>query len=466
MQKSATLKRSLGLWPIVMLGVGYMTPMVVFDTFGIASKEADGHVPLAYIIALVAMLFTAFSYGKMVRAFPSAGSAYTYTQKTISPHLGFLVGWSSLLDYLLLPMVNALLTQIYLSALFPEVPAWIWVVGFVALVTIINAVGVNSTANFNTFFVLYQILVVVIFVILAIRQLVGGFGYGEVFPVGPLYTSDMHMSTLIAGATVLCFSFLGFDAVTTYSEETPNPTKTIPRAIFLTALVGGLVFIVSSYFTQALFPDISRFKNPDATSPEIALYAGGKLFQMFFLAGALAGTIASGLASHASVSRLLYVMGRDNILPRKLFGYVHPRTHTPLFNVILVGLISMTAVFFTLEVASAFISFGALIAFTFVNLSVISHYALKKKEHKTLSGFLSYVLLPLIGAAFVAVLWYNLEESSFIMGITWFSIGLVYLMYVTKLFRVRPMDIHFEEADEESAVIEGEPMVEDGVLAK
>lgn len=460
MQKSATLERSLGLWPIVMLGVGYMTPMVVFDTFGIASKEANGHVPIAYLIALAAMLFTAFSYGKMVRAFPSAGSAYTYTQKTISPHLGFLVGWSSLLDYLLLPMVNALLTQIYLSALFPEVPAWIWVVGFVALITLINAVGMKSTANFNTFLVVYQILVAVIFVILAVRELAGGAGYGEVFPVEPLYTPDMQMTTLIAGATVLCFSFLGFDAVTTYSEETPNPTKTIPRAIFLTALIGGLIFTVGSYFTQALFPDISRFQNPDATSPEIALYAGGKMFQIFFLAGALAGTIASGLASHASVSRLLYVMGRDKILPQKLFGYVHPRTHTPLFNVIFVGLVSMTAVFFTLEVASAFISFGALIAFTFVNLSVVVHYAVKKRQYKSAGDLISHVVLPLIGAAFVAVLWYNLESSSFTMGMIWFGIGLAYLMYVTRLFRVRPMDIHFEEVNDESAVIEEDELIE------
>ncbi|MFT9849740.1 APC family permease [Aneurinibacillus sp. REN35] len=459
MQKSASLKRSLGLWPIVMLGVGYMTPMVVFDTFGIASDEANGHVPLAYVIALAAMLFTAFSYGRMVRAFPSAGSAYTYTQKSINPHLGFVVGWSSLLDYLLLPMVNVLLTQIYLSALFPTVPAWVWVVGFVAVVTFMNVVGVTSMSNLNTFLVVYQILVVAIFVVLAIRELLGGAGYGTAFPTEPFYTPDMQISALIVGATVLCFSFLGFDAVTTYAEETPNPVKTIPRAIFLTALIGGLIFIVASYFTQAVFPDISRFKNPDATSPEIALYVGGKFFQWFFLAGALAGTIASGMASHASVSRLLYVMGRDNILPKRLFGYVHPRTHTPIYNVILVGLISLTAVFFTLEIASSFISFGALIAFTFVNLSVVAHYAVKNKQYKTFGNLLSNVIIPLIGAAFVAVLWYNLESSSFMMGMIWFTLGVVYLAFVTKMFRVQPMDIHFEEADESSYIDEEDSVV-------
>lgn len=115
MQKTVTLKRSLGLWSIVMLGLGYLALMALFYTFGIASELTDGHVPLAYVIALVTVLFTSFKYGKMVKAFPSAGSAYTYTQKTINPHLGCMVGWSSLLDYLFLPMVNTLLAQIYLT---------------------------------------------------------------------------------------------------------------------------------------------------------------------------------------------------------------------------------------------------------------------------------------------------------------------------------------------------------------
>ena len=98
--ETVTLKRSLKLWQIVLMGIGYMTPMVVFDTFGIASDMTNGHVPTSYIIALVGMLLTAVSYKKMIQVFPNAGSAYTYTQKTINPHLGFLVGWSALMDYL------------------------------------------------------------------------------------------------------------------------------------------------------------------------------------------------------------------------------------------------------------------------------------------------------------------------------------------------------------------------------
>src|SRR4051795_13674751 len=133
-----SLRRSLGLWTIVGLGLGYMTPMTVFDTFGIVSEETDGVVPLAYIVALIAMVFTALSYGRMTRVFPSAGSAYTYASEVIHPNVGFLVGWSSLLDYLLLPMVNAVIGRIYFESFFPDTPSWIFVIVYVAIVTALN----------------------------------------------------------------------------------------------------------------------------------------------------------------------------------------------------------------------------------------------------------------------------------------------------------------------------------------
>lgn len=446
--KQVELKRSLKLWSIVFLGVGYMTPMVVFDTFGIVAQKTNGHVPTAYILALVAMLFTAISYGKMVKVYPVAGSAYTYTQKTINSNLGFLVGWSSLLDYLFLPMINAVLTKIYLSALFPSIPSWLFVLGFVGIVTVINLFSVNVTANFNNLLVTFQMLVIIIFVILVITGLNHGEGTGRILSIQPFFQSDMQLTSLISGATILCFSFLGFDAVTTLAEETANPTATIPRAIFLTALVGGILFIGASYFTQSYFPDISRFSDVEATSPEIALYVGGKLFQAFFLAGTVTGTLASGLSSHASVSRLLYVMGRDNVLPRSFFGYIHPRWNTPFLNVLFVGAISLSAIFFNLLTATSLINFGALIAFTFVNVCVIVHYVIRKKKHKTIWGFINYLLLPGIGGGTVVVLWINLSTDSLILGIIWAAIGLVYLTYLTKLFTCRPPQFQFEEVKE------------------
>ncbi|MDN3019284.1 APC family permease [Paenibacillus sp. BSR1-1] len=446
MESGVKLKRSLKLWQIVIMGLAYMTPMVVFDTFGIVSGITNGHVPSAYIIALVGMLFTAASYGKLVKVFPQAGSAYTYTQKAINGHLGFLVGWSSLLDYLFLPMVNALLTKLYLNALFPSVPDFIWVLVFVGIVTFLNLRSVNILANFNTIFVAVQILIMIVFIILVVKGLNGGEGAGTVLSLKPFFVEGMNIPVLITGATILCFSFLGFDAVTTLSEETPNPEKTIPKAILLTALWGGVIFITTSFFIQLFFPDISRFKNPDAALPEIALYVGGKLFQSIFLCTTFVNTLASGLASHASVSRLLYVMGRDKVFPEKWFGFVHPKWRTPAFNVIFVGVMSLSAWFFDLVTATSLINFGALMAFTFVNLSVISHFAVRQKMHRSPKGFFEYIIMPLIGAAAVGILWVNLEISSLTMGLIWFGFGFVYLLYLTKAFRAAPPQFKAEEA--------------------
>ncbi|WP_048961366.1 APC family permease [Enterobacter bugandensis] len=432
------LRSSLKLWQVVMMGLAYLTPMTVFDTFGIVSGISNGHVPASYLLALAGVMFTAISYGKLVRQFPEAGSAYTYTQKSIGPHLGFMVGWSSLLDYLFLPMINVLLAKIYLSALFPEVPPWIWVVGFVAILTLANLKSVNLVANFNTLFVLVQVAVMVVFVILVVHGLHKGEGVGTVWSLQPFISENAHLLPIITGATIVCFSFLGFDAVTTLSEETPNAARVIPKAIFLTALYGGLIFIIASFFMQLFFPTIARFKNPDAALPEIALYVGGKLFQSVFLCTTFVNTLASGLASHASVSRLLYVMGRDNVFPERVFGYVHPKWRTPALNVIMVGIVALSALYFDLVTATALINFGALVAFTFVNLSVYNHFWRRKGLNKTWKDRLHYFLLPLIGAATVGVLWINLEATSLTLGLIWAALGVLYLTWLTRRFRKPP----------------------------
>ncbi|APL47472.1 APC family permease [Escherichia coli] len=392
------LRKSLKLWQVVMMGLAYLTPMTVFDTFGIVSGISDGHVPASYLLALAGVLFTAISYGKLVRQFPEAGSAYTYAQKSINPHVGFMVGWSSLLDYLFLPMINVLLAKIYLSALFPEVPPWVWVVTFVAILTAANLKSVNLVANFNTLFVLVQISIMVVFIFLVVQGLHKGEGVGTVWSLQPFISENAHLIPIITGATIVCFSFLGFDAVTTLSEETP-----------------------------------------DAALPEIALYVGGKLFQSIFLCTTFVNTLASGLASHASVSRLLYVMGRDNVFPERVFGYVHPKWRTPALNVIMVGIVALSALFFDLVTATALINFGALVAFTFVNLSVFNHFWRRKGMNKSWKDHFHYLLMPLVGALTVGVLWVNLESTSLTLGLVWASLGGAYLWYLIRRYRKVPL---------------------------
>ncbi|URQ59594.1 APC family permease [Pantoea alhagi] len=444
-QPRTQLKKTLTLLPVVMIGLAYMQPMTLFDTFGIVSGLTDGHVATAYAFALIAILFTALSYGKLVRRFPSAGSAYTYAQKTISPHVGFMVGWSSLLDYLFMPMINILLAKIYFEALVPDLPSWIFVVLLVGFMTLTNLRGIKTVANFNSLIVVLQVAVMIALMAMVIYGVAHGEGAGTLVSSRPFWSENAHVVPMITGATILCFSFLGFDGISSLSEETKDAERVIPKAIFLTALVGGIIFIVVSYFLQLYFPDISRFKDPDASQPEIMLYVAGKTFQFGILIFSCITVLASGMAAHAGVSRLMYVMGRDGVFPERFFGYVHPRWRTPALNVLLVGAIALLAIRFDLVTATALINFGALVAFTFVNLSVIAQFWLREKRRYTLKDNINFLLLPLCGALTVGALWVNLEESSMVLGLIWAAVGIIYLAVVTRSFR-NPVPQYSEES--------------------
>ena len=440
-KRGGSLKRNLGLWAIVGLGLGYMTPTVVFDTFGLVARDTDNVVPLAYLVALVVMMFTAVSYGKMAGAIPSAGSAYTYVRESIHPNVGFMVGWTSLIDYLLLPMVNCLIIRSYLEAVFPGTPGWIWVVLYCILVTSVIYLTMRGTSNLNMILLVFSIVVMVVFVVMVWAQLQDGAGTGSIASTQPFFHEGVQMSAVLTGATIVCFSFIGFDAVTMYVEEAKSP-KVMPRAILLTVVLGGAIFLIAGYFTQQRFPNWEEFAPggdmqfvEDSTLPLIGQFVGGPVLQAVLTAAGFAATLASGLASHASVSRMLLVMGRNNVLPKKFFGYINPKTHTPTFNIVLTGAVSLLAMAFTLEIIAAFINYGALIAFTAVNVSVIAWFAIKQKRYKTPKDFFSYVVMPGIGMILTGVLWANLHFDALVGGVAWTVLGLIYLVFLTKGFR-------------------------------
>lgn len=429
MEKTQVSFKKMSLWQVVILGVAYMTPMVVFDTFGIVSGITDGRVPLAYIFALVAMLLTAFSYARFSRQTEKPGSAYTYTAESCGAKAGFFVGWCSLLDYILLPLVNALLAGIYLEAVIPSVPYWMWVTLFAGLVTLINCFRINFLANLSLVFVIAPLLLMVLFIYLVIRGVGEGQGYEHVLTLAPLFNGDSSILPLIAGASILCFSFLGFDAVTTMSHETRDPKRTIPRAVMLTTLVGGIIFLTASWFIQLYFPSNVRFNNPDEALPEIVLYVGGALFQSVFLCAQIMNTFASGLATHASASRLIHIMGKDGIFHKETFGQVHSKLGTPLYAVLLVGLISLTAIALDLATVVSMISFGALIAFTAVNFSVFVKFYVREQQRHGMKNIFLNLILPFISVGVIMCLWFNLERSALLFGCGWLSVGIVIFLY-------------------------------------
>ena len=453
-QSAAKLQKTLGLWHIIIIGLAYIQPMTLFDTFGLVSEESHFHVPTSYIIALIAILFTSISYGHMIRRYPSSGSAYTYAQKSIHPNVGFMVGWSSWLDYLLSPMVNIILAVIYLEALFPDVNHWVWVVTLTAFMTGINLRGARFVANFNSLIVLVQLIVIAVFTYLVFSKLQAGFNADgpisaesryQLWSLEPFWNSMTEIGPLITGATLLCFSFTGFDALSSLAEETKDTERTLPRAIFLTALIAGVIFIISTYFMQLYFPSApgTYFKNIAETQPEILLLVGGSLFQSYVLAFAIVTVMASGISAHAGVSRLMYVMGRDGVINKKIFGHISPKNFTPSYNIVIVGIVALTAGFINLDIVISMISFGALTAFTFVNLSVISRYALRDGRTKSIKDILSFVVVPLFGFISIFAMWLEIEDTALKFGLWWAMFGILYLGYKTKGFR-QPAPQHDE----------------------
>ena len=450
---TATLQKTLVLWQLVMIGLAYMQPLTVFDTFGIVSNDTGGHVPSAYIITLVAMMFTALSYGKMVRRYPSAGSAYTYTQKSIDPKVGFVVGWCTLLDYLFNPMINILLATIYLKSQFDDINIWYYVVPLAALMTYINYRGVEIVASFNSIIVFFQLLLMIIFIALVIKGLYfDGVGAATLVSSKPFISPEMSISVVAAGSAILCFSFLGFDGLSSLSEEAKDAAKAVPKAIFLTTLIGGVIFIFITYFMQLFFEGYT-FTNPEESQPEVLLYAGEKSLEGYLVFGkflastffqsiglwlAIFAVFASGLAAHTGVSRMMYVMGRDGILPKKVFGHISPRYKTPSFNIVVVGLVSLSAGFFDLDFALHLVNFGALTAFFIVNVCVIVQCYFRDGNRQGIKNTIHFLILPMFGMLFIAYLWYNLEDIALKIGLVWAAIGILYLAIVTKGFRKYP----------------------------
>jgi len=419
----ARLKRILGLPALVFFGLVYMVPLTMFTTYGVVTEMTGGRTASAYLITLLAMLFTAASYSFMVRKYPISGSAYSYTSLSFGPAVGFLSGWSLLLDYLFLPMINYLLIGLF-------------------MVTVLNVVGISQVAGMSNLIVGAQLVFIVVFVAMSLKTLAGAPALDFAAPfVGD--GSKPGFAPLMAGAAVLCLSFLGFDAVSTMAEETRDARRDIPRAIIITTVIAGLLFTLLAIISQLVFPG-SVFQNADSAANEVMLKAGGQFLGNFFTAAYIAGCIGSALASQASVSRILFTMGRDGILPRSLFGTLHARFQTPVIAILVVSAISLLAVVLDLTTLASMISFGALVAFSVVNLAVIRTY-LGKEGRRSPADLLLYGLVPFIGLCLTLWLWTSLSQLTLVVGLSWFAVGFTYLAVHTGGFRRKAPSVNFEE---------------------
>jgi amino acid transporter len=426
------LKRSLTLTDLVVYGMIFMIPIAPFGVYGYVNAEAPGMVPLAYIIGMMAMLFTALSYGSMARAFPIAGSVYSYAQRGLNQHVGFIAGWLMLLDYLLIPPLLYVYAAMALNHLYPDIPKVGFILAFLVSATFVNLRGITFTARMNIIFLLAQLVVLGIFLFYAWNALHNGGGNGEL-TLAPLYHPEtFNFALLMQAVSIAVLSFLGFDAISTLAEEIKgDPGKSVGKAALITLVVMGVIFVAQTWIASDLAAGMG-FKSADTAFYEIAeIAAGSWLATLTAVATALAWGVAVAITSQAAVSRLLFGMARDGKLP-KMLAKVHPKHNTPYLSIYLVAVLSLIICYLfinSVDTLTSLVNFGALSGFMLLHLTVINYYWRRQKSGQVIR----HLICPVIGFIIVAAIMYNMGVDAQKLGLIWIALGLVYLFFLNKL---------------------------------
>lgn len=439
------LKRVLGLSSLILYGIILIQPTAPMPLFGAAATLAKGHVVTTILIGMFAMMFTAISYGRMANAYPSAGSAYTYVSREIHPSLGYFVGWGMIFDYIMNPIICVIWISKAAINLIPEIPFPVYAVAFTCLFTGMNLRGIESSSRTNTVIATGLGVVIILFLAAAVRYLFLHPPAGAGEWTRPFYDpKTFAFPSVSAGASLAVLTYIGFDGISTLSEEVHNPRRNILLASVMVCIITGVLASIQVYFAQMVWPGTS-FPDQDTAFCYVAGKAGGQwLFHTVNLA-LLVATIGSGAGAQLGAGRLLYGMGRDNAIPSKFFAKINPRTRIPSNNIILIGVIVLGGVFLlTYPLGAQLLNFGALIAFMGVNLSSFIRYFLRS-EHKTFSHF----IVPVLGFSVCLYLWFSLGLKAKIVGISWLSVGLIYGAYRTNFFKKPLQFVRLDSTEEE-----------------
>jgi amino acid transporter len=418
-----------------------LTPTAAYPVFGVAQQVSNGHAALSYLLAMGAMLFTAASYGKMAQAFPAAGSTYTYAQQALHPYVGFLAGWSMILDYVLVPLLSAVFVSLTAARLVPQVPYIVWAGLFCGAVTLTNIRGIEVTKRANALMLAVMSVSAVLFIAACIAYTMNGMVAGALFNSRALFDpSSFRFSALLSGASIATLSYLGFDAVSTLAEDARDPQRDIGFATIAVCIIQTVICFLIVYLAAVVWPDYHRFTNVETAILDISQLAGGPaLFGVTTLV-LLVAAIASSIASQAGASRLLFGMGRDRMLPAFLFGYIHPKYSTPTRSIALMGAISFVgAQVISFQLVVELVNFGAFVGFILVNLSVIAHYFVRMRMRSGI-GVIWSLLLPTAGAIVCTGVWLSLSYHAKTVGFAWLAIGILYLAILTKGFS-RPVRV-------------------------
>ena len=439
-------KRVLSLRDLVLFGLAFIGPTAPYSMFGIATVKSQGHLPLVYLIAMIAMSFTAFSYGRLANTWPEAGSTYTYVTKALHPTIGYFAGWAMILDYLLIPMLSVIFVGLTANKVWPEVPYAIWVMIAAVSITAINLGGIRTTVHANSLMNAIMGVSLAWFIALAIRALWGGVGEATLFSAKPFFNPQTFSLGAITGTTSLAvLSFIGFDGVTTLAEDAKNPRRDIGRATLLVCFIAGGLFVLESYLAQMVWPNYSTFAPVETAFMDIGRLIGGATLFYFLSFVLVVAGVASAVTGQASAARLLCGMGRDRLLPYRIFGYIHPRLGTPIYSVLLMGAVHLVgALLLQYTEAAELVNFGAFIGFMLVNLCVIR---LDLQAQRSIVQ----LILPLLGGVTCFYIWLHLSRFALRLGVVWLVLGLVYLVFLTRGFKTKIATLKLD-AESESEV--------------
>jgi len=429
------LHRALTTKDLVIYGMIFMVPIAPYSVFGFVYNDAKGMVPLAYLVGLVGMFFTAMSYASMSRAFPLAGSVYTYAQRGLHEAAGFFSGWLILLDYILIPSLLYLLSAVALRPILPSVPAWIWLVVFISFNAAANLIGIQFTARLNRYLLVMELLVLALFVVVGLLALHAGQGAGSL-TLKPIYDPHVFSFATVAGATsIAVLSFLGFDGVSTLAEESRSGKNAVGRATVLALVLVGALFMLQTWIATDLSAGM-HFSSAETAFYEITERAGGAWLRLItIIAVVIATAIANAMAAQAAVSRILFAMARDSKLPA-ILAKVHPRFKTPYISTMAVAGISLAAgLLFAerIDDLARVVNFGALTGFVLLHLSVINHYFIRGRGRG--GDWLRHLVFPLVGMLIIVYVLYEMDRAAKILGLGWIVIGAFYYLVLTLLIK-------------------------------
>jgi putrescine importer len=453
------LKRGLNLLQLTAYGLNYMVPLGPVIIFGVMLVTSGGTVALPYLIAGVLCFFTALSYGVMVQKYPLAGSLFNYVSRGWNPHVGFIAGWILILDYIMIPSLVALFLTIQTDAYNTGIPYTVWLFIFVGVMGAVNLLGVDIMARLGL-----GLLIIGEFVMFV------GFGmwiwgahhhHLPIFTTMPLQFSGV--SALMTTASIAVLLYLGYDAVTTLAEESENPQRDIPRAVYLSVIISGITLFITGYLGMLLTPDWAKLTTgPDSSTwinlflQEMGKRANDTWFPVFYNVGIYISFSVFVIVATSAGSRLLYAMGRDNLLPRFIFGKVNKRFQTPHWGIITIIIVELLiGSFGNITRISTLVNYGALGGFAALNFSCIwlayvrgdavNGYRLGNKPFdspsgrpNTMIGHLRWLVFPLIGFGVTVWVWTSMDKWTLVFGSSWMAIGIIYELILTRGWRKPP----------------------------